>query len=164
MKIKTAIRGIFITVVLVCMLPIMIYSWVDRFKNPKFHAPIKLDYDKKQAELQQILDAITIGLPQFNKREDYKKVSAKAIAITYHYYNPKTSDIKILLDNIQKIADVELSYSDTSSHSFARRFCIGENTISVGDYHFDNLYQMHLYVGFYKYDDCRRLVYKNGHK
>ncbi|MDO4894550.1 MAG: hypothetical protein Q3969_03315 [Moraxella sp.] len=164
MKVKSVIRGVFTTAILAFMLPIMFYSWVDRLKNPEFHKPIKLDYDKKQAELQHILDTITIGLPQFDKREDYKKTDAKSISISYHYHNPKASDIEILLENIQKIADAELNYYDTSSHSFARRFCIGENAISVGDYHFDNLYQMRLHVGFYQYDDCRRWVYDNGQK
>lgn len=67
----------FTTAILVFMLPIMIYNLIDRVKNSEFHAPIKLDYDKKQAELQQILDTITIGLPQFDKRDDFKKTSAK---------------------------------------------------------------------------------------
>ncbi|UXZ05581.1 hypothetical protein [Moraxella nasicaprae] len=164
MKIKTVIRSVFIAAVLACMLPIMIYSWVDRFKNAEFHKPIKLDYDKKKIELQYILDTITIGLPQFDKREDYKKTDAKSISISYHYHNPKVSDIETLLKNIQKISDTELSVYDTSSHSFKRRFCVGENAISVGDYNFDNLYHIRLYVGFYQYDDCRRWVYDNGQK
>lgn len=162
--IKSVVRGIFITAVLAFMLPIMFYSWVDRLKNPEFHKPIKLDYNKKKIELQHILDTITIGLPQFDKREDYKKNDAKSISISYHYHNPKASDIEILLENIQKIADVELPAHDTGSHSFKRRFCVGENAISVGDYHFDNLYHIRLYVSFYKYDDCRRFVYENNKK
>lgn len=162
---KSLICGIFITAVLALMLPIIILAWIDRFKNSEFHTPIKLDYDKKQAELQQILDTITIGLPQFDKRDDHKKTSAQSISITYHYHNPKTSDIETLLENIQKISDdVELSQYSTAKHSFYRRFCVGENEISVGDYNFDNLYHIRLYVSFYKYDDCRRWVYENNKK
>ena len=151
--------------VLAFVLPIMIYSWMDRFKNPEFYAPIKLDYDKKKAELQQILDTVTINLPPFDNRDDFKRTDAQSISITYHYYSPKPSDIEALLANIQKIADdVELSEQNTAKHSFYKRFCVGENEISVGDYNFDNLYHMSLIVSFYKYDDCRRWVYENNKK
>ena len=162
--IKSIVRSIFTTAVLAFMLPIMIYSWVDRFKNSEFHAPIKLDYDKKQAELQQILDAVTIGLPSFDKRDDHKRTDAQSISIAYEYHNLSYANTKILLENIQKIADTELPAYDTSSHSFKRQFCVGENGISVGDYNFDNLYHVSLYVKFYKYGDCRRWVYENRQK
>ncbi|ANB92072.1 hypothetical protein MOVS_08915 [Moraxella ovis] len=159
---KEMFGSIFIGIVGILVLSVVIYDRIDQFKNPEFHAPITLDYDKKQAELQQILDAITIGLPPFDKRDDHKKTSAQSISITYHYHNPKAGDIETLLANIQKIADdVELSEHDTAKHSFYRRLCVGENAISVGDYNFDDLYHVRLYVSFYKYDDCRRLVYKN---
>ncbi|MDO4450469.1 MAG: hypothetical protein Q4B79_05870 [Moraxella sp.] len=160
--IKSIVRSIFTNAILVFMLPIMLYFWIDVFKNPKYYYPIKLDYDKKQAELQQILDTITIGLPQFDKRDNRKKTSAQSISIAYHYHNPKTSDIETLLENIQQIANVELSAYDTSSHSFKKRFCVGENAISAGDYNFDDLYHIRLYVSFYKYDDCRRFVYEKN--
>ncbi|WFF38867.1 hypothetical protein LU290_01080 [Moraxella nasibovis] len=159
---KSMIRGIFTAAILAFMLPMMIYFWVDVFKNPKYHAPITLDYDKKQAELQQILNTITIGLPPFDERDDHKRTDAQSISITYKYHNLSYIDTKILLENIQKIADTELPAYDTSSHSFKRQFCVGENEISVGDYNFDNLYQVHLYVKFYKYGDCRRWVYENS--
>lgn len=158
---KQIIHYVFFIAVLAFVLPIMIYNLIDGVKNSEFHAPIKLDYDKKQAELQHILDAVTIGLPPFDKRDDHKKTSAQSISIAYHYHNPKTSDIETLLENIQKISDdVELSEYSTAKHSFYRRFCVGENEISVGDYNFDNLYHIRLYVSFYKYDDCRRWVMK----
>ncbi|PNP97172.1 hypothetical protein [Moraxella sp. RCAD0137] len=155
----------FMIAVLAFVLPIMIYSWMDRFKNPEFYAPIKLDYDKKKAELQQILDTVTVNLPPFDNRDDFKRTDAQSISITYHYHNPKASDIETLLENIQKIADdVELSEHNTAKHSFYKRFCVGENEISVGDYNFDNLYHVSLYVSFYKYDDCRRWVYESNKK
>lgn len=159
-KFKLIIKHLFVTAVALVVFPVMIYGWIDQFKNPEFHAPIILDYDKKQAELQQILDIITIGLSPFDKRDDHKRTDAQSISITYHYHNPEARDIETLLTNIQKIADVELPAHDTSSHSFKSRFCVGENEISVGDYNFDDLYHMRLYVGFYKYGDCRRLVYE----
>lgn len=85
-----------------------------------------------------------------------KRPVQKIISISYHYHNPKTSDIETLLENIQQIADAELSAYDTGSHSFIRKFCVGENDISVGDYNFDDLYHIRLYVDFSQSGDCRR--------
>lgn len=147
-----------------------ISHYQDKQANPELYQYLKLDFEAKQAELNNIYSKATAHLPSPTRFDIYIKHQIRLVSVTgkYHIKDKQTAD-QIFAQITQNIDTLGIVPFDTSSPDEAashRKYCLGENSLTVSNSQYVanasrfDYYVVSISTSFEQLSDCRRWFLK----
>ena len=147
-----------------------ISHYQDKQANPELYQYLKLDFEAKQAELNNIYSKATAHLPSPTRFDSYIKHQQRIVSVMgeYHIKDKRTADQTFaqITQNINALGIVPTDTSSPDEAANQRKYCLGENSLSVSSsQHVANASRFDYYVigisaSFDQFSDCRRWFLK----